>query len=303
MPSRIIKTIFHILLAVAFLSACNPQPTQTAAPPTVTPTAPVATASPLPPTPTQEPIAAEINGEVLTAREFEAELSRLQVSQASRGITMDVADQRKKVLDELAGQVLLAQAARDAGFTLDDAGLQKRIDALAASLGGVDELAQWQADHGYTAEDFRLALARQAAAEYQIEQIAAGVPAMAEQVHVRQILTFDQAGADTALSRVNSGTDFATLAYRYDAVTGGDLGWFPRGFLTAPEVEEAAFALEAGQVSGIIKSSVGYHIIMVIEKQDQRPLSPDALLILQQKAVEDWIASRTAASTIEVFTP
>ncbi len=44
--------------------------------------------------------------------------------------------------------------------------------------------------------------------------------------------------------QLQAGADFATLAYRYDPLTGGDLGWFPRGVLTQPAVEEAAFSLQ-----------------------------------------------------------
>ncbi len=298
------KRIFLTLLASTLLvSACQKQTPAPTVEPTPTTPAVVQTATAPVPTQTLEPLAAEVNGEGITVREFDAELSRLQAAQTSQGINMPLEEQRKTVLDELVGQTLLAQAARKDGFGLDEAALKARVAALAEKMGGVDALNQWQAAHGYTTEDFQASLARSIAADWQTSKISAEVGDSAEQVHARQILVFDQAGADTALSRLTSGTEFATLAYRYDPVTGGDLGWFPKGFLTAPEVEEAAFSLEPGQVSGIIKSSVGFHIIMVIEKEAQRPLSPEAQLALQQKALEAWLAQKISESQVEVFTP
>ncbi len=65
-----------------------------------------------------------------------------------------------------------------------------------------------------------------------------------------------------------------TLASEADPVTRGDLGWFPRGYLLQPEVEEAAFSLQPGEVSQVIKSAIGFHLVQVIEKDPARPVDP-----------------------------
>jgi len=72
------------------------------------------------------------------------------------------------------------------------------------------------------------------------------------------------------------------MAAQVDPVTRGDIGWFPRGYLTEKAVEDAAFSLEAGKYSAIIPGEVGFHIIKTLELQADRPLSPDALLALQK---------------------
>ncbi len=69
------------------------------------------------------------------------------------------------------------------------------------------------------------------------------------------------------LERVRAGEDFATLATEYSqdpgsAAAGGDLGWFRRGFMV-DEFEEAAFSLLEGEVSEIVETEFGFHIIMV----------------------------------------
>jgi peptidyl-prolyl cis-trans isomerase C len=91
------------------------------------------------------------------------------------------------------------------------------------------------------------------------------------------------------------------LAYQFDSITGGDLGWFPRGFLNFSEVETAAFSLEPGQFSDPVVSAIGWHIILVIEKDPVHMLSPDGLFAVQNQAITSWIDQRRAESTIEIL--
>jgi peptidyl-prolyl cis-trans isomerase D len=98
-----------------------------------------------------------------------------------------------------------------------------------------------------------------------------------EEVHASHILirpkTMDDAGWKAAEARAKevdakahaAGADFAALARQYSddqgsKANGGDLGWFPRGRMVK-EFENAVFALKPGQVSGLVKSQFGYHII------------------------------------------
>lgn len=79
------------------------------------------------------------------------------------------------------------------------------------------------------------------------------------------------ASAQAVLDRIKNGEDFAAMALEFGtdgtATQGGDLGWFSRGMMVA-EFEEAAFGLEAGQLSDEpIKTQFGYHIIQVDEKR------------------------------------
>jgi parvulin-like peptidyl-prolyl isomerase len=82
-----------------------------------------------------------------------------------------------------------------------------------------------------------------------------------------------RAKIEDLLRRARAGEDFAALAKEFSQDRGsksggGDLGWFGRGVMVK-EFETAAFALKAGEVSGVVESPFGYHIIKVEERRTQ----------------------------------
>jgi peptidyl-prolyl cis-trans isomerase C len=282
-----------LFLALA-LSACKGTGGLNLLQPTHTPTpSPTPTATPI-------PLAVSVNGEGITIPEFEAELARYQQAQNALGFTTSPEAAAKTVSDEFVDILLLARGAAASGYQVDDAMLKKRIDSLAAQMGGADALAAWQKAHGYTQATFNSDLRRQMAAAHMRDQLAASVPTTAEQVHVKQILLYDEDAAQKALAYLKDGKDFNDLAAQYDPVTKGELGWFPRGYLSDPAVETAAFPLQPGEYSEIIQIQAGYDILFVVERDPARTLSPDALLTLQERALQDWLAQQRKQSKIVV---
>jgi peptidyl-prolyl cis-trans isomerase D len=88
-----------------------------------------------------------------------------------------------------------------------------------------------------------------------------------------------QRRAEDLLKQLKSGAKFETLAEKYSedpgsAKQGGSLGWIGRG-QTVPEFEKTAFSLPKGQMSDLVKSSYGFHIIRVDDKQDAHMKSLD----------------------------
>ncbi len=88
-------------------------------------------------------------------------------------------------------------------------------------------------------------------------------------IHAFHILLKTQAEAQSVLDKVNVGEDFSKLATEYSIDPGakknlGDLGSFSRGDLIK-EFEDVAFNLKINETSGIVKTSLGYHIIRRIE--------------------------------------
>ena len=250
---------------------------------------PQPTFTPVPPTATSEPMALTVNGEGITVVDFDAEVQRYIAAQNGLGNEVASADAASAVIQNYIAELLLAQAARADGFILDDAALQMRIDSLAAEIGGVEALSAWKNAQGYGEQAFRSALRRAAEAAWMRDKIVTAVPLTTEQVHVQQILLYNQDTAVSFLAQLNGGADFDELALRADPFTHGDLGWVPRGYLLNEQIETAAFSLEVGQYSEVITTDVGFHIVKILERDPNRSLSPDALLALQELALTNWV--------------
>ena len=283
--------IFLTFLTALGLSACaslfQPEPTLT----------PTATFTPEPPTATPEPLALTVNGEGISMVEFDGEVADYTKAQEALGKTVTSADATDAVIKDLTAQLLLAQGALTNGFTLDDAALQTRIDSLAAQIGGAENLATWQSDHGYSEKTFRSALRRAAEASWMRDKIIVEVPSTAEQVHVQQILLYNEDKAQSFLMKLNGGADFDELALQSDPLTRGDLGWVPRGYLLDKNIEDAAFLLPVGGHSEVIATNVGFHIIKALA-HEERPLSPDAYLALQELALKNWIEQQRQQANV-----
>ena len=126
------------------------------------------------------------------------------------------------------------------------------------------------------------------------------------QVVVQPVAT--EAAVDTArtlaedlLARIRTGEDFSELAIEYSgdpgsAALGGDLGWFRRGRMVR-EFEETAFNLLDGQISDVVETDFGFHIIKV---ERMRPGERDArhILIMPKKTDEDRTIARETAMSV-----
>jgi len=123
-----------------------------------------------------------------------------------------------------------------------------------------------------------------------------------------------KARAQELLEQINAGADFAELAKANSdcpsSARGGDLGFFSRGRMV-PAFEEAAFALEVGQVSDIVETQFGYHIIKVTDRKDAsvtmfEQAKDDILKLLTQtrqaELAKEYIESLKAQANI-VYPP
>jgi len=191
------KTLGCLVLLGLALTACQPtapmEPTPTAGfnqPALIT-----ASDTPAPtPTPTSLPAAALVNGEAIPLSYYQNEVLRYRAS-FTEGETLPAdAEIQATVLNSLIDQLLLAQQARQGGFTFTDADVQGRIDALLAQLGSGSALTDWMQSNFYDDPEFRYALKISTEAAWQRDQIIIAVPTAVEQVRARQIFARPRPG-------------------------------------------------------------------------------------------------------------
>lgn len=297
------------MVVVGALVGCKgpgPDPSATPAPALATQTAvasltAAAPSATLEPSPTPVPLLATVNGQAIPLAVYDQELARCQKGLAAAAL--DPATCPATVYDTLVEQAVVEQAAVAAGLSVDPANVDAALETITTELGGSSALEAWLQVNLYTLAEFRVALHAEQLRSLMMAQVAAELPPTAEQVHARDILLTDETTAQTVLGLLQAGSDFALLALNYSRdlssrAAGGDLGWFPRGVLTEPAVEAAAFALEPGQTSAVIASPLGYHILQVIERDPARPLSPAAADTLRATAYAAWVQARLDAAVI-----
>ena len=115
------------------------------------------------------------------------------------------------------------------------------------------------------------------------------------------------------LAQARKGTDFAALAGKHSqdatAASGGNLGYFPRGRMVKP-FEDAAFALKPGEISDVVETPFGYHIIKVDSREPSGQVPETAardqvrdylLAEKRQQVVKDTIERLRANAAIEIL--
>lgn len=131
-----------------------------------------------------------------------------------------------------------------------------------------------------------------------------------QEIHALHILVTSKEEAEEIKKRLEAGEDFADVADESSKdknAKGGDLGFFTRGQMLKP-FEEAAFALDVGELSDPVQTQFGWHIIKVEERRDQKPPSFDdvkeAIMtqLVAQKA-QTVLTNLRKAAKIEIVDP
>jgi peptidyl-prolyl cis-trans isomerase SurA len=251
-------------------------------------------------------IAAVVGDEIILESEVDEEFYLYQMRSAGQVSDEDAQAVRARILREMVDETLLVAMARRDTIELAegelDAELERRVQALRDQHGSQEALDRALAAEGLTVAElrdiYRDDIERRLLAEKVVREKvhskidvtwrevedyynehAEEVARMPEAYEVAGILVtpkVSDAAKRLAIERVTrvrerlaAGESFEDLAREYSedasAQFGGDLGTFGRGVLV-PEFEEAAFALEPGEVSGIVPTRFGFHIIQVVEK-------------------------------------
>ncbi len=168
----------------------------------------------------------------------------------------------KQVMDQLKTDTVARQQIAKDKIKVTDKEVNDQVDTLAKSAGGNDKLKEVLTKYyGWTVADLKVKVRFQIAEEKLTTKISNDDATNAAA----------KAKAQMVLDKIKGGGDFAELAKQYSedssAANGGDLGYLPKG-QTVPEFEAAMFALQPGQVSDLVKTKFGYHILKVYDKKD-----------------------------------
>ena len=257
--------------------------------------------------------AALVNSQPLPLQEYEAEVT-LAINALGQQQNFDPNTEegkaallqiRRQILESMIEQVLIEQAAAREGVVVPMEQVEMEMARLVA-----DDTAKfegWLKANGLTRDSFKVQLQRQLLSAAFQEHVVGSLPPEVEQAHARHILVASEAEAMDVLIKLQAGESFATLAKQYSQDRGskdlgGDLGFFPRGVMPL-QIEAVAFALNPGQVSGIVKTDFGYHIIEVVEKDPKRKVPEEMLAAWRQEKFVQWLKAERSAAKIEYLIP
>ena len=291
-----------------------------------------------------------INGIEISNQRFDAFYQEYRRSQginvAARGDQLQLLKRlRREAMDMMIEQELVRQAAEREGVQVSPTEVDATLDDLNEPFKSPEDFTRRLEVEGYTLESYREHVGRMLAASKYLDDIRATVSSVSdaeletyyrdneyrltlpEQVRVRHILltwkpmgTTDDRGAirkqmAPILEQARDGADFAKLAREHSedstARDGGDTGLFHRGQMV-PAFETAAFALRPGEISDMVETPFGVHILRLEERKEARllpleeirePLRDHVRQEKQDVAVQQETVRLREQAEIEILVP
>lgn len=160
----------------------------------------------------------------------------------------------------------------------------------------VKDYGQFLKDSHISEDDYRKLAEGDVLKDKLTKALQAEMPTQAPQVHVQGILLDKEEEAKTVKDRLAGGEDITKLANELTKDTnskdkGGDLGWFPKRVKDV-EIDEAVFAMNVGDVSQPVKTSQGFWVFKLLEKDDNRLIDDDNLSTLKNKELRRWLDTK-----------
>lgn len=282
-----------------------------------------------------------VNDEMITRREIDRLLvpiyEKYQATYDTKTLITKMNEARQKVVEQMIEDKLIYGEAKKAGIKIDERSIDDRIESMVKNTGGRDNFDKMLASQQITIKELRNRYIEQAMShrfiEYKFGSKVTIAPSeisdyyskhadkfsQPEEALVRNILI--KPGEDPArsaklageiLKRLKEGCDFGGLAKIYSegpaAQEGGLMGYVKRGDLM-PQIEDAVFKLKGGEMSGIIKTSVGYHILKVEERRPgkvrsfgevKREVEEAIFTEKMNSKVKGWVESLKKNAYIEI---
>ena len=300
-------SVLLISTAVTASIACRKPPTDKAATgDTTKPAATSGQAAAQPPAPAKPmpaelpDVLARVNGEAVTKADFDRLIKNMEL-RANQPVPAERRDEvYRKALEQLVTYTVLSQETRARKVNVTDAEIESGIQQMRAQFPNEEAFKKALESRGMTIDklkaDTRIDISINKMVEAEVSTQAPPADAQVrefydknpdkfkqdEAVRASHILfrvdeTADAATkkkamdqAQSVLKQARDGADFAELAKKHSAdgsaQQGGDLNFFTRGQMVPP-FDQAAFAMKPGEISDIVTTQFGYHIIKVTERR------------------------------------
>ena len=288
-------------------------------------------------------IVAVVNNEIITLTELNKETEPFieRIEKTYKGSEKDrvIEETRKTVLNRMVDTILVKQEAKRLNIVVKDSDVTNMINEMLKSRKmTMEQFKEMLAKDGLSLESYmeeakdhlvrgRLAnreirskvmVTEQEIGEYykQHREEYEG----REQVKLRQIVILCPATApvekkrecraeiDSIMARLKAGEKFEVLAAKYSPQLGGEMGFVEKGAMLQP-VEDAAFKLKVGEVSDIVESPAGFHIIQLLDRRGAGIKSLQSVreeilnkltLEKSEKKFEEWMTDLRKKSHIEI---
>lgn len=247
---------------------------------------------------------ASVNGNyvwnTVTYNQYLFELASVQKFYESQGQDLKTEEGKQKltqlksdIITQLENNEIIRQQAAKYGIKVTNKEIEDQFNELVKEAGGSEKVkTTLEKLYGWTVADFKQKIKESIVQKKLAEKILAD----------ESLNAAAKKQVDEIKKQVDGGADFAELAKKYSAdgsaSSGGDLGLIAKG-QTVKEFEEAAYALQPGQVSGVVKTQYGYHIIKVTGKEgDQVRVSH---ILIKGVDLETWLRDQRAKSKIRQY--
>ena len=204
----------------------------------------------------EDPIVARIGTEIIRQSELKALIGEVRSQDTEK---LKTVPERKQFLTNIIEQKLMAAEARRLGLD-QEPDVKRRIQHWVDIILVQAYYAQLRDGTTPSPDEMK--------AYYEDHPQQFQAP---EQIHVKHIIVGSREAAEKAMAELDTGRSFEAVAGETNMddsrKRGGDIGWYSRGRLV-PEFETAAFALKKGEVSDIVLTRYGYHIIKLEDRRE-----------------------------------
>jgi foldase protein PrsA len=276
-------------------------------------------------------IVAQVDGKEITQEEFDKDfqvykgLYERQLGEGALdqegidGKTMGESLE-ESILERLIMETLILEDNEAKGIEVTEEDLQEYIEDYKESIGGEESYQQFLQSNSLSDEYFVDNMMKELRGRKHKEDFLSGISISDDQVrefydenkdnlveiNASHILLGSEEDALSIVERLDGGEDFAQLATTesldsVSAVNGGNLGYFGKGQMI-PEFEEVAFQLNEGEISDVVRTEVGFHIIKVQDKRESlEELKDKVNALIMEEEYYEYVQGLKNAATIKTY--